>query len=183
VNRQFFESPPQFLGEADSCGLAQRRIPRHDRLRPALRRLRYSLNDPISCMLNDSAESRNRCRSWRSYAGRRNKAGTRRIVLIFATVAALNGEDNNQSQPAVQNSVANDQCGDHHKKQRPMPQTRRISRPKMRFPQCRWNSISTTILTATGCPWYIAGLNLYCRTASTAFSSRPMPSGRVTRMF
>lgn len=41
--------------------------------------------------------------------------------------------------------------------------------------QCRWKATSITICTDTGCPWYMAGLNLYCLTASIAFSSNPMP--------
>src|SRR6185312_11314729 len=35
--------------------------------------------------------------------------------------------------------------------------------------QYRWKLTSTTNCTATGWPWYIAGRNLYCLTASTAF--------------
>src|SRR5579863_7294192 len=43
---------------------------------------------------------------------------------------------------------------------------------------------STVIITGTGVrPSFIAGLNLYLRTASRAFSSRPMPSVRITRGF
>ena len=39
-------------------------------------------------------------------------------------------------------------------------------------------------ITATGVlPSFMAGLNLYLRTASMAFSSRPMPSARTTRGF
>ncbi len=41
---------------------------------------------------------------------------------------------------------------------------------------------SIVILTGTGVlPSFIAGLNLYLRTASSAFSSKPMPSARITR--
>src|ERR1700722_7452435 len=42
-------------------------------------------------------------------------------------------------------------------------------------------STSTVIQTGTGFPSFFAGLNLYLRTASSAFSSSPMPSDRVTR--
>ena len=42
---------------------------------------------------------------------------------------------------------------------------------------------STEIITGTGVLPFIAGLNLYLRTASKAFSSRPIPSARTTRGF
>src|ERR1035438_3015575 len=50
--------------------------------------------------------------------------------------------------------------------------------------QYRRKFSSTLIITATGVlPSFIAGLNLYWRTASKAFSSSPMPSERITRGF
>src|SRR5215469_9011315 len=41
---------------------------------------------------------------------------------------------------------------------------------------------STLIITATGLPSFIAGSNFHCFTASMAFSSRPRPRVRATRM-
>src|SRR5439155_26233096 len=48
-------------------------------------------------------------------------------------------------------------------------------------PQKIWKLTSTFNSTRTGLPFSIAGLNLYCSTASLAFSSSPMPTPRITR--
>src|SRR5580658_1157871 len=47
--------------------------------------------------------------------------------------------------------------------------------------QYRRKLTSTVIITGTGLPARMAGLKRYLRTASSAFSSRPMPRRRTTR--
>jgi hypothetical protein len=70
--------------------------------------------------------------------------------------------------------------------------TKRAKRPRASLPHpeadnpCQYSRklTSTVIITGTGVlPSFIAGLNLYLRTASSAFSSSPMPSARTTRGF
>src|ERR1019366_1921580 len=46
-----------------------------------------------------------------------------------------------------------------------------------------WKLTSTFNCTGTGLPLYLAGLNLYCFTASMAFSSSPMPTPRTRCTF
>jgi len=48
--------------------------------------------------------------------------------------------------------------------------------------QYNLKSTSVLICTATGWPLSFAGSNLHLPTASTAFSSNPLPTERTTRM-